>query len=65
MSEYIGWWLLIPAVVIMVLQIPGCTNKQDIEKTKQIKIMTEHCTSIGKSYVNLKSNSVSSDGFCV
>lgn len=49
--DYIGWWMLIPAVVIMVLQVPGCVEKNNEADLKRTQIMTQHCASQGKTYL--------------
>lgn len=60
--EYIGWWMLIPAALIMLLQVPGCINQQEQEDTKQINIMTQHCASQGKTYLQYPT---SGNGQCI
>lgn len=61
-KDYIGWWILIPAIVVVVLQVPSCVDRQNIETTKQIQIMTAHCASQGKTFM-LYPNST--DGLCI
>ncbi len=62
-KDYIGWWILIPAIVILVLQVPSCVEKQNLTNTKQIEIMTAHCASKGKTYLQYPSGS--NGGQCV
>lgn len=47
---YIFWWILIPAIVVVILQVSSCVDKQNIEKTKQLQIMITHCASQGKTF---------------
>lgn len=50
-SDYIGWWMLIPAVLIMLLQVPGCINQYHRDEVKRIQVMTQHCQAQGKTYL--------------
>ena len=61
--DYIGWWMLIPAVVIMFLQIPGCVQQQEEANLKTKQIMTQHCASQGKTFMIYPNDR--RDGLCI
>lgn len=50
-KDYIGWWMLIPAIVIVLLQVPGCVQHNDEVNLKKTQVMTQHCASQGKTYL--------------
>ena len=62
-QEYIGWWLLIPTIGLLVLPVSSCVQHQTEERTKQVQTMSAHCASQGKTF---KAESTeSSDGMCI
>lgn len=62
-KDYIGWWMLIPAFVIILLQVPGCVEKQNVAHLKHTEVMTAHCASKGKTYLEYPSDSTG--GQCI
>ena len=49
--DYIGWWLLIPALVFVIAGIPGCIESQNLANQKTIETMAAHCEKQGKTYM--------------
>ena len=49
--DYIGWWILIPACLILLLQVSGCVEISMQQTTKRIEIMSAHCASQGKTFL--------------
>ena len=62
-QEYIGWWLLIPTIGLLVLPVSSCTKHLTEERTKQVQIMSAHCASQGKTFKAETTDS--SDGMCI
>jgi hypothetical protein len=48
-KDYIGWWMLIVAVVIVLCTSMYSAYKFDIEYTNRVTAMTTHCESQGKT----------------
>lgn len=62
-QDYIGWWLAVFAVVVMLFPVTSCVETQGAERTKQVQIMSKHCSEQGKTF---KAESTeSSDGLCI
>lgn len=62
-QEYIGYWLAIVTLGLLVLPVSSCTQHRTEERTKQVQIMSAHCASQGKTF---KAESTdSSDGMCI
>lgn len=63
MTEYLGYWLAIIVLGLLALPVSSCVKHNISERTKQVKIMSSHCTSQGKTF---KAESTdSSDGMCI
>lgn len=63
MNEYISWWLCIVVLGLTILPISSCVKELRIERTKQVQIMSEHCTKTGKTFK--AETTESSDGMCI
>lgn len=62
-QEYVGWWILIVAGLIVLFPVTSCVETQATERTKRIQAMSSHCGEQGKTFK--AENTESSEGMCI
>lgn len=62
-QDYIGWWLGIIAVVVMLFPVTSCIEEQEAERTKKVQVMSKHCAEQGKTFKAEETES--SEGLCI
>lgn len=62
-QDYVGWWILIPAVLLAILPVKSCVETETLERTKRVQIMSKHCSEQGKTFKAEKTEA--SEGLCI